>query len=219
MELSKLINIQNSLKNKIILKPFYDDYTLIVAVDSSYSKKLDKIISVAILYNCIEKKAIEKQYSIQNANFPYIPGFLSFREIDNTLNAINKIEGIYDIILVDGQGIAHPRNFGFASHLGVLLNKPTIGCAKSRLIGEFEEPENYKGAYSYLYYNSEKVGAVLRTKQGVKPLFISPGHMIDIDSSIRIILQLVEKYRQPEPIRTAHIFAEEVKKVWEKQKF
>lgn len=215
MELKKLIELQNSLKERIVLEPFNKDFSLILAVDSSYSKRLNKIISVALVYNKNEKRVVEKHYSLQEINFPYIPGFLSFREIDNTLIAVNKIKGNYDIVMVDGQGIAHPRNFGFASHLGVMINKPTIGCAKSRLVGEFREPENFKGAFSYLYDNSKKIGAVLRTKKNIKPIFISPGHMIDIDSSVRIILQLTEKYRLPEPIRSAHLFAEEVKRAWE----
>lgn len=216
MELKELIDIQNSLKQKIVIKPFKKDFSLALAVDSSYSKKLDKIISVAIIYDKIEKKVTERQYSIGNVSFPYIPGFLSFREIDNTLKAVKTIKTSYEIIIVDGQGMAHPRNFGFASHLGVILDKPTIGCAKSRLVGEFKAPENFKGAFSYLYQNSDKIGAVLRTKKDTKPLFISPGHMIDIDSSIEVILQLTDKFRLPEPIRSAHLFAEEVKKTWEK---
>ncbi len=216
MELKNLIELQNALKEKIILKPFDKNFSSILAVDSSYSKMLDKIFSVAIVYNNIEKCVIEKHYSVEKVNFPYIPGFLSFREIDNTLNAVNKVKEPYDIIIVDGQGIAHPRNFGFASHLGVTLNKPTIGCAKSRLIGEYNEPENFKGAFSYLYDNSKKIGAVLRTKKNIKPIFISPGHMIDIDSSVKIILKLTEKFKLPEPIRSAHIFAEEVKRTWKK---
>lgn len=216
MELKELIDIQNSLKQKIVIKPFKKDFSLALAVDSSYSKKLDKIISVAIIYDKREKKVTERQYSIGNVTFPYIPGFLSFREIDNTLKAVKTIKTSYEIIIVDGQGMAHPRNFGFASHLGVILDKPTIGCAKSRLVGEFKDPENFKGAFSYLYQNSDKIGAVLRTKKDTKPLFISPGHMIDIDSSIEVILQLTDKFRLPEPIRSAHLFAEEVKKTWEK---
>lgn len=216
MELRELIDIQNSLKQKIVIKPLKKDFNTVLAVDSSYSKKLNKIISVAILYNKLEKNVIEKHYSLDNVSFPYIPGFLSFREIDNTLKAVKEIKFTYDLVIVDGQGIAHPRNFGFASHLGVILNMPTIGCAKSRLIGEFEEPENLRGAFSYLYQNSNKIGAVVRTKKNVKPIFISPGHMIDIDSSIEVILQLTNKFRLPEPIRSAHLFAEEVKRTWEK---
>ncbi|MCX7769764.1 MAG: endonuclease V [Proteobacteria bacterium] len=216
MELKDLVNLQNALKERIVLSPFEKDYKLVLAVDSSYLKGEDRIISVAIIYNKLDKIVVEKQFNIGKISFPYIPGFLSFREIDNTISAINKIKTNYDLIIVDGQGIAHPRNFGFASHLGVLVNKPTIGCAKSKLIGEFVEPEDYKGAFSYLYYNSLKVGAVVRTKKGVKPLFISPGHMVDIDSSVKIIIELTEKYRQPEPIRVAHSFAEEVKKAWKR---
>ncbi len=216
MELEKLKAIQIELKNKIHIKPYNGAVKNILSVDSSYSKKLNKIISVAIVYDSIKKEIVDKAFEIEEVKFPYIPGFLSFREIDTTLSAVGKIHSNYDIVLVDGQGIAHPRGFGFASHLGVLLKKPTIGCAKSRLVGTYNEVGAKRGDFSYLIHDSEVVGAVLRTKAHVKPVFISPGNLIDIDSSIKIILQLTEKYRLPEPIRFAHFFAEETKILWEK---
>lgn len=137
---------------------------------------------------------------------------MSFREIDSTLSAINEIKSDFQLIIVDGQGIAHPRRFGIASHLGVLLNKPTIGCAKKRLVGNFQMPENIVGAYTYLYDGEEKIGAVLRTKVNVKPIFISPGNLIDIESSVKIIMSLTTKYRLPEPIREAHSYCNLLKR-------
>jgi deoxyribonuclease V len=216
MELEKLKALQVELKNKIHITPYTGTIKNVLAIDSSYLKKLNKIISMAIVYDANKKEIVDKAFAIEDVKFPYIPGFLSFREIDTTLSAIKKIHSKYDIVLVDGQGIAHPRGFGFASHLGVLLEKPTIGCAKSRLVGSYNEVGAKRGDFSYLIHNSEVVGAVLRTKVYVKPIFISPGNLIDIDSSIKIVLQLTEKYRLPEPIRFAHIFAEETKRLWEK---
>lgn len=212
MELRKLINIQNSLKKEIILKPFNEEINYVLAVDSSYLKKENFINSVAIIYDVRNSKVIEKAYSKKKITFPYIPGFLSFREIDSTLDAIGKIRSKYEIIVVDGQGIAHPRGFGFACHVGVIVKKPTIGCAKSKLIGTYNEPEMTRGSFSFLYHHNKVTGAVLRTKNDIKPLFISPGNLIDVDSSIKIILQLTTKYRQPEPIRAAHLYAGEIKK-------
>jgi deoxyribonuclease V len=216
MELEKLKALQIELKNKIHITPYTGTFKNVLAIDSSYLKKLNKIISMAIVYDANKKEIVDKAFAIQDVKFPYIPGFLSFREIDTTLSAIKKIHSKYDLVLVDGQGIAHPRGFGFASHLGVLLEKPTIGCAKSRLVGSYNEVGAKRGDFSYLIHNSEVVGAVLRTKAYVKPIFISPGNLIDIDSSIKIVLQLTEKYRLPEPIRFAHIFAEDTKRLWEK---
>jgi len=219
MELEKLKAIQIELKNKIHIKPYTGVVKNVLAIDSSYSKKLNKIISMAIIYDSNKKEIVDKTFEIKEVKFPYIPGFLSFREIDTTISAIRKLHSKYDVVLVDGQGIAHPRGLGFASHLGVLLEKPTIGCAKSRLVGNYNEVGAKRGDFSYLIHNSKVVGAVLRTKANVKPIFISPGNLIDIDSSVKIILQLTKKYRLPEPIRFAHIFAEETKRLWEKQNF
>lgn len=137
---------------------------------------------------------------------------MSFREIDSTLSAIEKISTDFKLIVVDGQGIAHPRRFGIASHIGVLLNKPTIGCAKKRLVGKFQIPENIVGAYNYLYDGDEKIGAVLRTKINAKPIFISPGNLIDIESSVKMIMELITKYRLPEPVREAHNYCNLVKR-------
>ncbi|MCX7990837.1 MAG: endonuclease V [Proteobacteria bacterium] len=131
--------------------------------------------------------------------------------MDSTLTAIMKLKSDFSLIIADGQGIAHPRRFGIASHLGVLLNIPAIGCAKKRLVGKFQMPENISGAFTYLYDGEEKIGAVLRTKVNVKPLFISPGHLVDIESSVRIIISLIGKYRLPEPVREAHLYGNKLR--------
>lgn len=123
-----------------------------------------------------------------------------------------KLKSDFDLIVVDGQGIAHPRRFGIACHLGVFLNKPTIGCAKKRLVGTYEMPENIFGAYSYLFDRDQKIGVVLRTKINVKPIFISPGHLVDIESAVRIIISLTGNYRLPSPVREADIYARSLKK-------
>jgi deoxyribonuclease V len=155
---------------------------------------------------------IEETYAVTETLFPYIPGFLSFREGPVIINALKGLRKKPDIILFDGQGIAHPKGLGIASHIGVLLNAPTIGCAKSRLVGTYEEPGTKKGAYSSLLFIEEIVGAVLRTKDNVKPLFVSPGHRIDIQGSIDIVLACSQKYRIPEPLRRADFISKKIKK-------
>jgi len=137
-------------------------------------------------------------------NFPYVPGLLSFREMPFLLAAFEKVTYVPDLVLVDGQGIAHPRRIGLASHLGLWLGLPTIGCAKSRLCGEHEIPPPEAGSSVELIDNGEVIGAVLRTKSGVKPLYISIGHMIDLTSAVRIVLDCCRGYRLPEPTRLAH---------------
>jgi deoxyribonuclease V len=149
---------------------------------------------------------------VRKLSFPYVPGFLAFREGPAIIAAIKKLFHIPDLILVDGQGIAHPRQFGLASYIGVRLDIPTIGCAKSRLIGDYKEPGNKKGSWSPLGLGDDIVGAVLRTKDNVRPLFISPGHRTDVKSAILLTLSCLGNYRIPEPIRCADIHSKIIKK-------
>jgi deoxyribonuclease V len=139
--------------------------------------------------------------------FPYVSGFLSFREIPLIIKIFQTLSNIPDIILVDGQGIAHPRRFGLASHLGLILDIPTIGCAKSRLCGSHDAPDNTAGAYSELVDKNEIIGAVVRTKTNVRPLYISIGHKIDLQSAVNCVLECCRGYRLPEATRLAHLAA------------
>ena len=138
--------------------------------------------------------------------FPYIPGLLTFREAPVLLKAFSQLPQEPDLLLLDGQGIAHPRSLGIAAHLGVLLNLPAIGCAKSRLCGEYEEPGMEKGSTAPLKDNGKTVGMVVRTRTGTKPVFVSPGHKMDFATSMKIVLALCRTYRIPEPLRQAHAF-------------
>ena len=150
---------------------------------------------------------IESAEAIGTVNFPYIPGLLSFREAPILLAALQKLRQKPDVILVDGQGIAHPRGLGLAAHLGFLVGIPTIGCAKSRLCGEFGELKLEAGSFRPLRWNEKQVGWVLRSRRGGRPLFISPGHLITLDESLNLIRQCLGKYRLPLPLREAHILS------------
>ncbi|MDI6449319.1 deoxyribonuclease V [Anaerobaca lacustris] len=155
---------------------------------------------------------VETASAAMDVTFPYIPGLLSFREAPVCLAAVAKLESEPDVFLVDGQGIAHPRRLGLASHLGLFLDKPTIGCAKSRLIGTFDEPGAEKGAHSPLYDGDEVVGAVVRTRADVKPLFVSVGHRCRLEDAIRVTLACTTRYRLPEPSRLAHQAVSQLKR-------
>ncbi len=157
---------------------------------------------VVLSYPALE--LIEAQVVTDLIDFPYIPGLLSFREAPLILAAFEKIHVHPDLVLVDGQGIAHPRRIGIASHLGLLLGIPTVGCAKSRLCGEHEAPATEAGSCAELMDGGEVIGAVLRTKANVKPLYISIGHMIDLPSAINWVMACCRGYRLPEPARLAH---------------
>jgi deoxyribonuclease V len=136
--------------------------------------------------------------------FPYVPGLLSFRECPSIIAAAEKLSVEPDLIMVDGQGIAHPRRLGIAAHVGLLFDKPTIGCAKTRLIGKHEEPALHAGAFADLWDKDELIGAVLSTKNKVRPLYISIGHKIDLPTAIKFVLTCCRGYRLPEPTRFAH---------------
>ena len=151
---------------------------------------------------CVEQVTVE-----QPITFPYVPGLLSFRECPVLLEAFDRLNLQPDLIIVDGQGLAHPRRFGIACHLGVLLNVPTIGCAKSRLTGRADEVGIERGATAELFDADERIGRVVRTKRATKPLYVSPGHRIGIDEAARWVLQTTTTYRLPEPTRLAHLAA------------
>lgn len=146
---------------------------------------------------------VETAVARRPTSFPYIPGFLSFREIPAVLDALEKVKILPDIILCDGQGIAHPRRLGIASHLGLLIDMPTIGVAKSLLIGKYDEVPETKGSWQPLIHQGETIGAVLRTRTGVKPLYISSGHRISLPTAIDYVLRCTTKYRLPETTRIA----------------
>jgi len=142
--------------------------------------------------------------------FPYVPGLLSFREIPSLLEAWKTLRARPDIILCDGQGVAHPRGLGLASHLGLTLGVPTIGCAKSPLFGEFREPGFSRGDTSPVRHpNGRTIGAVVRTRDGTRPLFVSPGHLVNLEKSISMVLSCSPRFRIPEPLRAAHHLARE----------
>ena len=136
--------------------------------------------------------------------YPYVPGLLTFREAPTILQALEELEHRPDVLMFDGQGYAHPRRLGLASHIGVLLDHPTVGCAKSRLCGTYVEPPRERGAYTPLYDGDEVIGAVVRTRTGVKPVFVSVGHRMTLESAIDLVLACGKGYRLPEPTRWAH---------------
>jgi deoxyribonuclease V len=178
---------------------------LIAGVDVSVNNRVEAVaVAVVLSYPALE--IVESVKVKGKVEFPYVPGLLSFREIPLTLKACEGLKCEPDLVIVDGQGMAHPRRIGLASHLGLLLNTPTIGCAKSHLYGDFQEPGPERGDTAKITADSgETIGAVVRTKTGVKPLFISVGHKIDLAESVRWVLECCRGYRLPEPTRLAHI--------------
>ncbi|MGR3301006.1 MAG: deoxyribonuclease V [Candidatus Scalindua sp.] len=198
------VEIQERLKKSIILKGLAKNCKLIAGADVSYTKGSEIFYASVVVFNLQTMERVEEVTASGKVDFPYIPGLLSFRESPILLKAFAKIKSEPDVIILDAQGIAHPRGIGLASHIGLLLDKSSIGCAKTRLIGEYNEVGGEAGCHSPLTVKGKVVGAVLRTRKNVKPVFVSPGHKIDLNTSIDLVLKSCRGYRLPEPIRQAH---------------
>ncbi len=204
---SQALELQKNLSDQVITLDMLPDVKYIAGVDLSVKRASKTASASVVLMNYPDLEIIDVQTASGNLDFPYIPGLLSFRELPLTLAACDKLTITPDIIIVDGQGIAHPRRFGVASHLGVIMDIPTIGCAKSRLCGTYLEPENKPGHYSNLMDKDEIIGAVLRTKYGVKPVFVSVGHKMIMETAIIWVMNCCRGYRLPQPTRLAHLAA------------
>lgn len=196
--------LQSELAARIKFTDMRKTPKLIAGIDCAFSKDGKNIAAAVIVMNLPQLEVIEVKTATAEVTYPYIPGLLSFREAPVCIKAVQKIVNTPDLFMIDGQGIAHGRKLGLAAHLGLFFNKPTIGCAKNRLVGKYEEPGKEKGNYSPLIYKGEQVGAVVRTRTNVKPLFISVGNKCTLDFAIKITLACAKKYRLPEPTRIAH---------------
>lgn len=178
------VGLQQDLASKVITDNYLEKPVLIAALDVSINRQ-DEAVAAAVILKYPELELVEKSIGRGKIEFPYIPGLLSFREIPLTLKAFSGLSNIPDLVMVDGQGIAHPRRIGLASHLGLFLDLPVIGCAKSHLCGDFVMPGRLCGDYSLLKDEAgEVIGAALRSKTGCKPLFVSIGHKIDLMTSL-----------------------------------
>ncbi len=198
------VRIQETLRESLVLKGLQGLPRTVAGADVSYSKQTDLVYAGVAVFDFKSMRLLDKASAVHKASFPYIPGLLSFRESPVLLKAFSLLRTEPDVLLFDGQGIAHPRGLGLASHMGLLLDRPSVGCAKDVLVGEYDPVGTEAGSYSYLIYKGRRVGAAVRTRSGVKPVFVSPGHKISLSSSIRIVLKSCRGYRLPEPLRRAH---------------
>jgi len=203
--------LQTELAGRVQVVPLPKEPRLIVGLDCAFSRDGRRTFAAAVSLEVVgvrgasyDLKLVETVSAVQETRFPYIPGLLSFREAPVCLEAARRLRREPDLYVIDGQGVAHPRRLGLASHLGLFVNRPTIGCAKSRLIGAFDEPGVEKGAWSPLRDGDEVIGAVVRTRRRVRPVFVSVGHRCTLEDAIRVTLACTTRYRIPEPTRLAH---------------
>ena len=195
---------QRELAREVVTTDDFEQRPRVIAgLDVAFPKRGHTARAAAVVMRLPRLEEIERACAEAPVSFPYVPGLLSFREAPVLMQALQRLQTSPELLLCDGQGIAHPRRFGLACHLGVLTGLPAIGAAKSRLVGEFDEPGRERGARNPLRIDGEPVGAVLRTRTGVRPLFVSPGHRIGIDTAVALVLECGGGYRLPEPTRRA----------------
>lgn len=197
------IAIQKELSTKVCIEEEDVRIEYIAGIDCSYDIRRNLSFAIIVIMKLDDLVPLEVVRAELPTSFPYIPGLLSFREIPVILAAFAQLSIQPDLLMVDGCGVAHPRRLGIAAHLGVLLDIPTVGVAKSKLTGHYKEPELSKGCLSELLDKGVKIGTVLRSKDKVKPLFISPGHRISQEQAVQLVLKCLTKYRLPEPTRIA----------------
>jgi deoxyribonuclease V len=207
------VKIQEQLRAKVITTGRVKTPRLVAGADCAIDKTTNRIYVAVVVLSFPGLDPVETITLSDHLRFPYVPGLLSFRETPALLRAFAKLRHEPDVLFVDGQGLAHPRAAGIACHLGVLLDRPTIGCAKSLLFGSYDEPGNPRGAFSYLHNrHGQVIGAVLRTKEGVRPVFVSIGHKINLVRAVELTMACGKGFRIPEPTRQADILADQAVK-------
>ncbi len=204
---SEAVRLQQNIRKKILLRDRKElqDIRIVAGADISYARGSDLFYAAVILLSYPEMKVLSHTWNRSRVRFPYIPGLLSFREGPPLLAAFAKLAATPDVIFFDGQGIAHPRGVGLASHLGLWLDTPSIGCAKTRLVGAHEAVGEEAGDSSPLAVEGRVIGAALRTKVSVKPIYVSPGHRVSLGTAVALSFACCRGYRIPEPTRQAHL--------------
>jgi deoxyribonuclease V len=202
---SEAVALQKELASRVDTQTPLPRCDLVAGADISYNVRSPVFYAAVVVLRTTDWSIVEKQEAVRESPFPYVPGLLSFREGPALLDAFARITSPVDAVMFDGQGIAHPRRLGIASHLGLWLEVPTLGCAKSLLTGKYKEPGRQRGSLAPLVDKGDVVGSIVRTRDGVKPVFVSAGHKIDLASAVRLTLESAEGYRIPEPTRQAHL--------------
>jgi deoxyribonuclease V len=198
------LRIQRRLQSQLLIQPLQHEIHYIGGADISFNRGSDRLHAGIILLDYHTLKPVAHSLVQTEAPFPYVPGLLSFREIPALLEAWEQLELHPDVVMLDGHGIAHPRRLGVASHFGLWVDKPSLGCAKKLLTGLHESPGNEAPSKSIIYDNNDRLGFALRSRTNVKPVYLSPGHLLDHESTLHISLHCLTGYRIPEPTRLAH---------------
>ena len=205
------IDLQTQLRARVDVSAPLGPFEWVAGCDIAYHTEEPVLYAAVVLMRASDGAAVETQTVTAGVSFPYVPGLLSFREVPPLLKAFAELSRAPDVVMLDGQGLAHPRRFGLACHLGLWLDLPCLGCAKSWLIGDYTDPGSAAGDASPLTVGGETVGAVVRSAAGAKPVFVSPGHKLDIASAVGVVRATLSGYRHPTPTRLAHLAANQLR--------
>ncbi|KAB7731779.1 deoxyribonuclease V [Rudanella paleaurantiibacter] len=201
---AEAVALQQQMRQQIRIEPLTQPVQTIAGCDISFNKFEETVYAGIVVLNLADLSVVEEVGVISRATFPYVPGLLSFREAPALLEAWEKLQTAPDAVMFDGHGMAHPRRIGIAAHIGLFIDRPSFGCGKSVLVGKYDEPAPERGNWSPMRHHGEVVGAALRTKNRVNPVYVSPGHRIDLPAAIELTLACNGGYRIPEPTRRAH---------------
>ena len=206
---------QERLRERVVLEDKFEKIRTVAGADLAFDPATGMAFAGVIVYRFPELVEIERRMARRKLRFPYVPGLLSFREGPVLVAAFAELRTEPDLILIDGHGRAHPRLFGIACHIGVLFDKPTIGCAKSLLVGEFGEPAIRAGSSSALIFRGGLVGTVLRTRDDVNPIFVTQGHRVSLDSAVRLVRDCLDGFRIPKPTREADHYVRDLRQAYQ----
>jgi deoxyribonuclease V len=212
------MRLQESLRARVELEDRFGDIRYVAGADMAFDPKTNIAFAGVIVYRFPGLEEVERRMARRKLRFPYVPGLLSFRECPILLAAFARLETEPDLILIDGHGRAHPRRFGIACHIGILFDKPTIGCAKSRLVGEHQEPGERAGSTAALMLEGERLGVVLRTRDKVRPIYVTTGHRVSLDSALGLVKQCVDGFRIPKPTREADHYVRDLRRAYQEKR-
>ena len=201
------VKIQQGLQEHVKIQDDFGNIQTVAGIDVGFRENGSVTFAATAVLDFVTLEVLETAVAHHPTTFPYVPGLLSFREVPAVLEALLKLSAMPDLLLCDGQGIAHPRRFGIAAHLGLLLDVPAVGVGKSRLTGTHEEVPNEKGSFVPLMDQEEQIGVVLRSRTNVKPIYVSPGHRVSIQTAHELVMKCTTKFRLPETTRHAHKLA------------
>ena len=212
------MRLQESLRERVELGDRFGDIRYVAGADLAFDPATEVAFAGVIVYRFPGLEEVERRMARRKLRFPYVPGLLSFRECPILLAAFARLETEPDLVLIDGHGRAHPRRFGIACHMGILFDKPTIGCAKSRLVGEHQEPDQRAGSTSPLMLEGERLGVVLRTRDRVRPIYVTTGHRVSLDTAVGLVKKCLDGFRIPKPTREADHYVRDLRRAYQRRR-